>query len=420
MNSVIAIPRIAAIKIWEGLSVKRIRWSLLTTIVCIGTWIVFASAISCDVAWNLYVAEQVCEGERLFVDLCTLSTPLIVWFCCLPHIMAVISQTPNDVAFHGTVLGLCVTSLHMCSQAIYTLTRGLPAERILLETLVAVLFLFGAGYHFGEIEHLLFVCVLPYIFMIAIRIRNLQVSNGFSCGVGLLAALGICFDSRFAVVWIATAFILTMRNQTRVAFRLESFVVATGMICFAACVMLFAPEYFAQLQLPTHWDVSVWTIQLLRGFLHPAFYFIGLLFVLTLLLTKKNELLSLQACLAATSVIFWLTAAVRTEQIAFAYYPSLATALLSATLISLRLCREPTRRQFLSFEMAIAASVPIAFVLCILSAQVFELPEHLDFSSDSDELVVPMNRILKDESTSGPILSFNCLHQFRFGAGVTI
>ncbi len=405
MNSVIAIPRVAASKIWEGLSVKRIRWSLLTTIVCIGTWIVFASAISCDVAWNLYVAEQVCGGERLFVDLYTLSTPLIVWFCCLPHVMAVISQTPDDVALHGTVLGLCVTSLHMCSQAIYTLTRGFPVERILLETLVAILFLFGAGYHFGEIEHLLFVCVLPYIFMIAIRIRDLQVSNGFSCGVGLLAALGICFDSLFAAVWIATVLIVALRNQTRVALRLESIVVTMGMICFAACVIFFAPEYLEQMQLRTYWDVSDWTIQLVSGLFHPAFHFLGLLFVVTVLLRQKNEQLSLQACLAATSGMFWLTAAVRTEQIAFAYYPSLATALLSTALVILRLWREPTRRYFFSFEMAIAASVPIAFVFCMMSAQVFKLPEHLDFSRDSDELVVPMNRILKVESTSGPLLS---------------
>jgi hypothetical protein len=211
-----------------------------------------------------------------------------------------------------------------------------------------------------------------------------------------------------------------MRNQTRVALRLESLVVAMGMICFAACVMLYAPEFLEQMHLPTYWDVSAWTIQFVSGLLHPAFHIIGLLFVLTLLLRQKNEQLSLQACLAATSGILWLTAAERTEQIAFAYYPSLATALLSTALISLQLWREPTRRHFLSVEMAIAASVPLAFILCLMSAQVFKLPEHLDFSSDSDELVVPMNRILKDESTSGPILSFNCLHQFRICSGVTI
>jgi hypothetical protein len=402
-NPTTNLSRHAVSKFLDRVSVKRIRWTLLTTIVCLGTWATFNSPIFPDVGWYLYAAEQICLGEQLYVDLFVPTPPLIIWFCCLPLTLAIWSHTPVDIAFHGTVLGLCVTSIHMCSQAIYTLTRGFPAQRILLEAVVAILFLLGAGSHFGEIEHLVFVCMLPCILMLAIRIRILEVSTAYSSGIGLLAAFGVSFDLRIAALWVVTVSIIGLRSRS-IAFRTENLLIASGLIGMVTCTSLFAPGYYEQLQWPTWVELGVWAKKTFYGVFHPAFQIIFLNLSLALLLSRKMNTMSLPLFLAASSGLLWFVSVAQATDNPYALYPSMGTVTLASALIVLQLLNQPRTRRGFPWSLATGAALPIALILCIAGTQVFTPPERLDLSGDGDASGLPLLEILESKTLAEPIL----------------
>jgi hypothetical protein len=147
--------------------------------------VVLSPPLNHDVAAILDFTQRWIGGEALYSRLLDVNPPLIFVLNLLP-------------AYLGTYTGLgTVSALQLCvllyGAVVWWLTARLrrhseegPIERYFLNVAPA-LALVGAGYDFGQREHLMVLGALPYLFLAARRARGEQGSHRYT--VAVLAAV---------------------------------------------------------------------------------------------------------------------------------------------------------------------------------------------------------------------------------------
>jgi hypothetical protein len=154
---------------------------------------VLAPPLNHDVAAVLTFSQRWLAGERLYVELIDVNPPLIYVLNLLPAWLA--RATGIDA----------VTALQACLLAWGAAAWGLafrlrdpavtaPVERLLLAVLPG-LFVFGAGYDFGQREHLMVASALPYLYAAARRARGEAPRGRLAAAV--LAGVGFALKPYF-------------------------------------------------------------------------------------------------------------------------------------------------------------------------------------------------------------------------------
>lgn len=155
--------------------------------------VVLAPPLNHDVAANLDFSQRWISGEALYSRLLDPNPPLIFVLNLLP-------------AYLGTYTGLgAISALQLCvllyGAVVWWLTVRLrrhseegPIERHFLNV-APVLVLVGAGYDFGQREHLMVLGALPYFFLAARRARAEQGSHRYT--VAVLAAVAFALKPYF-------------------------------------------------------------------------------------------------------------------------------------------------------------------------------------------------------------------------------
>src|SRR5262249_1902721 len=136
---------------------------------------VFLGLLNHDVAWILHSAGRVLAGERLYVDLVEGNPPLIVWLHFAPIWLARAAGTSEILAVRILVLLVIAGSLMLTGRTLRRIAPDRPAGRLLVLGVAFFVLLPMAGYDFGQREHLLFVMVLPYLFMASGRAMGLPM-----------------------------------------------------------------------------------------------------------------------------------------------------------------------------------------------------------------------------------------------------
>ncbi len=155
--------------------------------------IVLAPPLNHDVAAVLQFSQRWLAGEHLYSDLIDVNPPLIFVLNLIPAAIAAV--TPLDGV---AALLLCLFAYGgFCWWLVMRVRdRGAegPVERAFLDVLPA-LFLFDAGYDFGQREHLMAVAALPYVLAAARRASG-AVPRG-RVAVGLLAGVAFALKPHF-------------------------------------------------------------------------------------------------------------------------------------------------------------------------------------------------------------------------------
>jgi hypothetical protein len=158
--------------------------------------IVLAPPLNHDVAAVLQFSQRWRAGEHLYSDLIDVNPPLIFVLNLIPAWIA--AATPLDAV---ATLRLCLFAYGgFCWWlAMRVRDRGAegPVERAFLNVLPA-LFLFDAGYDFGQREHLMALAALPYVLAAARRASG-EVPRG-RIAVGLLAGVAFALKPHFLAV----------------------------------------------------------------------------------------------------------------------------------------------------------------------------------------------------------------------------
>lgn len=155
--------------------------------------VVLAPPLNHDVAANLDFTRRWIDGEALYSKLLTVDPPLIFVLNLLPAYVSKYTSLGAILAlqlcilFLGAVVWWIAVRLRQHGEEDQT-------ERYFLNV-VPVLVLVGAGYDFGQREHLMVLGALPYLFLAERRARGLQDSHRYI--VAILAAVAFAIKPYF-------------------------------------------------------------------------------------------------------------------------------------------------------------------------------------------------------------------------------
>ncbi len=212
-----------------GLTQRRRSWTLRVEYLWRALWhrlpallpvllfvpVVLAPPLNQDVAAILQFSQRWLAGEHLYSDLIDVNPPLIFVLNLIPAAIAAI--TPLDAV---AALQLCLFAYGgFCWWlAMRVRDRGAegPIERAFVDVLPG-LFLFTAGYDFGQREHLMVVAALPYL-LAAVRRAAGEKPRG-RVAVGLLAGVAFALKPHFiGVPALVELYVLLARRPQGAAF----------------------------------------------------------------------------------------------------------------------------------------------------------------------------------------------------------
>ena len=172
--------------------------------------VVLAPPLNHDVGAVLAFSQRWLGGEHLYTDLIDVNPPLIFVLNLVPA--AVAAWTGLD----GTrALQLSLLAYGALAWRIGWLVRDRPAEgpaeRAFLDVLPALVLL-GAGYDFGQREHLMAIGALPYLLCAARRAEGKAPGGRF--GAALLAGVAFALKPHFlAIPCLVEAAVLISRSR---------------------------------------------------------------------------------------------------------------------------------------------------------------------------------------------------------------
>lgn len=266
--------------------------------------VVLAPPLNHDVAAILDFTQRWIGGETLYARLLDPNPPLIFVLNLLP-------------AYLGTYTGLdAVTALQVCillfGAVVWWLTSRMrrlsdegPVERHFLDV-APVLVLLGAGYDFGQREHLMALGALPYLFLAARRARGEPGSHHFA--VAILAAVAFALKPYFlGIPALVELYVLLSRGWRSHLRDPVPWVMAAVWVTYLASLPVLFPDYLEDI-LPLISSsylggMSVWPTVLVPRLATALLLLIPLVWIAFRGRNALAKILSLAAVAAAVSAL---------------------------------------------------------------------------------------------------------------------
>jgi hypothetical protein len=186
-----------------------LAWPLLPALLFLP--VVLAPPINHDVAAVLQFSQRWLAGERLYSDLIDVNPPLIYVLNLIPAAIAATLRIDAVMALQGCLLVFGLVCWRLAWIARDRAAEG-AVERALLDALPP-LFLLGAGYDFGQREHLMAVAALPYLVGAARRAGGGRPRGMITAAA--LAGIGFALKPHFlGIPFMAELVVLVMRRPT--------------------------------------------------------------------------------------------------------------------------------------------------------------------------------------------------------------
>lgn len=199
-----------------------------------------------DVGWIAHSAGWMLDGKRFGTDILDPNPPL-AWFLMLPAAAMARAGWLHEIAavrFWSWLLTLAAIALSAGVLKSLARSAGRIETVALLVTLTAVLSLLPIG-NFGQRELLAFGLLLPYIFLLCIRLGDAPPPSGaLPLVAGIAAGIGICLKPfLLAVPVLSELLFLVLTRRFRGLFRAETLAMAAAMAAYAGAILLFARDY---------------------------------------------------------------------------------------------------------------------------------------------------------------------------------
>ena len=316
-----------------------------------------------DTGFLLDLAGRVLDGARLYVDVVEINPPLIVALN-LPAVLVARATGLSDILVYR--LGVTLVLLGALALGWRWLRKALP-EDVRLRRGLLLLLAFASfqlvSQDYGEREHLVFVFLVPYLLLAAVRAEPGRVGRAEAAAVGLLAGLALALKPHFLLVWVAVE--AWLRLGRRVAPRRplpETVAIAAFLAAYGIAIAVVTPQYFALLRL-----LAVpYSRFLFDPFLHLLITAPGAALTLVALLAfvaLKDHAghPALWRALALGTLACFLAGAAQQKGLGYHFYPSLALATVLLGLVVLD-ARRPWTRGVRRLYAAVAAAALAATV----------------------------------------------------------
>lgn len=219
-----------------------------------------------DVSWVLWGADRMLDGARWGVDIIEPNPPL-AWLLAMPAAgLAKVSGLP--------VAGTYVTMVAAAALlAVYAFGRLVSAK---LATIVAALFVLPLAYRdFGQREHIALIAALPYLGLVACRLRgDATPKRSTALLIGLVAGIGFALKPYFlAVPLLVEGLVLFSTRRPLAMFRIETIAAGSVGVLYGLSVLLIMRDYVSNiipLAQSIYWSFDVPTARLVAPLLMPV------------------------------------------------------------------------------------------------------------------------------------------------------
>jgi hypothetical protein len=200
-----------------------------------------------DVAWLLYLADQMLEGRKLYVDLIEINPPLIVLLSTLPVAFARAVGLPQIPVFLATV-AVAVLACAWCTAELLRNYSALFRRRFRTFVVIATVLFLLPGVEFGQREHLLIAFILPYLALLALRLQGVATlpAPAAALAVGILAGIGFALKP-YHLLAFAMLEALALARRLRPWRRGEAIGAVLFLLGYALSIQLFFPAYLERI-----------------------------------------------------------------------------------------------------------------------------------------------------------------------------
>ena len=182
--------RLAAVLTSRPLAIALVVTLLVTVLHLTGS-------IDSDVASQLWIAERLHEGARLYRDIVEVNPPLWFWMAVPIERLAAVLNLPAAgvlIAAFGLIVALSLAATERLVRHIS------PGPRTMFLAYAALILAAMPWMHVGQREQLVLIGGLPYAALIAARREGRLAPTSLAIAVGLGAALGFALKHYFLIV----------------------------------------------------------------------------------------------------------------------------------------------------------------------------------------------------------------------------
>ena len=249
------------------------------------------SRLNYDVAWLLTGARRLLGGAALYgADFVDVNPPLAVYLLTPASALASASGIGEPAALRLQTALFSLLALLACA-ALLRRVYGASDRLHSLWWLAGISFvvfvspglnLGTEAVAYGQREHWILLLTLPYLVLVAIRLRGGSVGLAGGWGAGVALGLAVSMKPHYAALWLGVETLrFAMRRDLRGILRSESIAVPCVGILYLLVVWVTAPDYFdtaLPLALKTYWAYQVPWLDLI-GIVPIALLGLGILAV---------------------------------------------------------------------------------------------------------------------------------------------
>jgi hypothetical protein len=198
-----------------------------------------------DITWQLWIARHLNAGVGLYSWIMEVNPPLWFWMAQPIDLLANATGLPALRLLLAAILLLIGLSLVLAARLSRDYPPRLRAVLYCGMLLATVLITIG---DFAQREHLTLIAAIPYALLIARRAAGQHVSWQLVLATALLATPMFALKHYFALIPILLEcwLIWRLRRQWR-PLRIETITLALGALAYAAAILIFTPEYLADM-----------------------------------------------------------------------------------------------------------------------------------------------------------------------------
>ena len=235
-------PQRASVRWAAAITSRPVAVALVVTVIV--TALRLTGPIDSDVASQLWIAQRIHEGARLYRDIIEVNPPLWFWMALPVDRVATLLHWPAPsvlIAAFGLLVALSLTATERLLRHIG------PGGRALFLTYAALILAALPWMHVGQREQLVLIGALPYAALIAARREGRPVPTFLAIAIGTGAALGFALKHYFLMVPAALEvwLLLGLGRRWRPA-RPETLAVAAVGAAYAAA-LLIEGDYLARM-----------------------------------------------------------------------------------------------------------------------------------------------------------------------------
>lgn len=228
-------------KVSAAVRQPRITLALFTILLTMLLLAIVPRPLSPDVSGQLWIADRLRHGARLYTDISEINPPLWFWLA-IP-----VDATADLLGVHAEDVLILLVGMAALLSLLATdrlFERPSPDARLAVLLFGACVLLVMPLRDLGQREQLTLIAALPYVALIAARRDGREVPRWLAACVGIGAAIGFAFKHYFVgVPLLLELWLLWCLRRDWRPVRAETLVLAVGAASYVIAILLLTPDY---------------------------------------------------------------------------------------------------------------------------------------------------------------------------------